>query len=62
MPVPTRLGLVTGHYLANKLKTLLQKYQEEQEQYLTPTEYEKVLELIQCLINFLSGVPKYPTE
>lgn len=62
MPVPTRLGLVTSHILANKLKTLLQKYQEEQEQYLTLEEFEKVLELIQCLINFLSGVPKYPTE
>lgn len=62
MSVPKRLGLVTGHILANKLKTLLQKYQEEQEQYLTPEEFEKVVELIQCLLNFLTGVPKYPTE
>lgn len=62
MAVPKRLGLVTGHLLANKLKTLLQKYQEEQEQYLTTEEFEKVVELIQCLLNFLSGVPKYPTE
>lgn len=62
MPVPTRLGLVTGHYLANKLKTLLQKYQEEQQQYLTPEEFQKVLDLIQCLIDFLQDVPKYPTE
>lgn len=62
MPVPKRLGLVTGHILANKLKTLLQKYQEEQEEHLTPEEFEKVVELIQCLLNFLTGVPKYPTE
>lgn len=62
MAVPKRLGLVTGHLLANKLKTLLQKYQEEQEEHLTPEEFERVVELIQCLLNFLTGVPKYPTE
>ena len=62
MAVPKRLGLVTGHLLADKLKTLLQKYQEEQEQHLTPEEFEKVVALIQCLLDFLTGVPKYPTE
>lgn len=57
-----RTGLVTAHLIAGKLKTILQKYQELYETILTPDQRAKVVDLIQCLLNFLNDVPQYPTE
>lgn len=62
MPVPTRLGLVTMHTLAKKIQTIATKYQEQQEQWLTPEQFQKVVNLLQCIADFLQDVPEYPTE
>lgn len=62
MPAPTRLGLVSMHQNALEIKRLQSKYSELQEEWLTPEQYAKVLALIQCILDFLQDVPKYPAE
>lgn len=62
MPAPTRLGLVSMHAHAEEIKRLQSKYSELQEEWLTPEQYAKVLALIQCVLDFLTDVPQYPTE
>jgi hypothetical protein len=62
MPVPTRLGLVTMHTLAKVIQRVATKYALVQEQWLTPEQFQKVVDLLQCIATFLSDVPEYPTE
>lgn len=62
MPVPKRLGLVTSHLLATKLRNLLNKYLTKLEEWLTSDEFAKVVALIACLTDFLEDVPQYPSE
>ena len=61
MSAPTRLGLVSMHQHAEKIKQLQAKYSELQAEWLTPEQYAKVLALIQCILDFLQDVPQYPT-
>lgn len=62
MAAPTRLGLVSMHHHATEIKRLQTKYDELQAEWLTPGQYEKVLALIQCILDFLHDVPEYPSD
>lgn len=59
-PVPVRLGLVTSHLLLKKVYDLLQRNLEKLEEWLTSEQFQKVLDLLTCINEFLSDVPKYP--
>lgn len=59
---PVRTGLPSSKKDAEKLKNRLQKYQEVQALILTPDQLEKVVELINCLLAFLSDVPSHEPE
>lgn len=60
MPAPKRLGLVTVHIYCEKLKKIITKYEEEQAEWLTPEQYQKILDLLQCVKDVLMDVPQYP--
>lgn len=62
MTVPKRLGLVTAHLLANKLRNLLNKYLPKLLEWLTSEDYAKVVALLACLADFIDEVPKYPDD
>lgn len=62
MPAPKRLGLVTSHALLGKVLKLLQDNLQKLEEWLTSEDFTKVLNLITCINEFLSDVPKYPSD
>lgn len=62
MVAPTRLGLVSMHKHAEEIKRLQSKYDDQQLEWLTPEQYEKVVALIQCILDFLHDVPEYPSD
>lgn len=59
---PVRTGLPTANKEAQQLKNLLVRHSETQASILTPEQYEKVVALIQCLLDFLSDVPTHEPE
>lgn len=59
--VPVRIGLVTTHQYCEKLKKLITKFEEEQKQFLTPDQFAKIVDLLNCVKAVLTDVPQYPT-